>query len=113
MSSTLKGWEKKVSEAYLQDLMWRILDWLSLIISVVCLVVSVIWFGRWLSGKAGAITLVSAITFQALIFCAAFYSIFSWSNFMVGFVGLVVPSIWFYQLIQWVSKIYAKRLHNR
>ncbi|AZZ98611.1 hypothetical protein [Pseudoalteromonas sp. R3] len=113
MSSIVEGWEGEVRDAYLRDLMWRTLDWLSLIVSLVCLVVSVIWFGRWLSGKAGAATLVSALTFQALILYAAFYSMSSWSNFMVGLAGVVVPGIWFYQLIQWVLKVYAKRSLNK
>lgn len=103
-----KDWRSRESKSLLVDRAWRIADWAGLLISLIMLALSVVYFNDWANKVRCAKFLVLSLLIQAGIFSSMFW-LSTWDHFLITFLAFLVPGIWFYQFSVFGNKFYRSR----
>ncbi len=109
MSELKVEWVNRVRDEYIEMVLWKIADWLSLVMSIVFLVFSILWFNRWIAGQKTIRWLFASFVGQSVIMLLAFLSVTSWNNFLIAFMGLLIPGVWFYEIVHYIVTLVARR----
>lgn len=105
MNELQNEWTNRVRNEYIEMAFWKVADWLSLLISIVFLVFSILWFNKWIAGQKSIKWLFASFVGQAVIMLLVFLSVTSWNNFLIVFMGLLIPGVWFYEVVHYIVKL--------
>ncbi len=105
-------WRLKEKKEYRKMIMFKALDWLSLVIAAICLVFSILWFYKWQRSLISLRWAFLAIGIQAVIFTFAFASMSTWSTQLIMSLGIFIPGIWLYQITTFVSLWWSNRVRT-
>ncbi|WP_111978902.1 hypothetical protein [Algibacillus agarilyticus] len=109
MSGLKNEWANRAQNEHMEMILWKIGDWLSLAVSLVFLVFSIVWFNNWIAGSKGIKWLFVSITGQSVIMLLAFLSVTSWNNFLIAFMGLLIPGVWFYEIVHFIITLVRRK----
>jgi hypothetical protein len=106
-SNKLEGnWREKERIGYRNYILDRIIDWVSLVFSILLLAFSIRCFIKWLHCKKIKYFIVWFVA-QVAIFASIFY-VNMWAPPMFILVAMVVPIVWLYQIVHFIVQKFKK-----
>ncbi|KAF7783522.1 hypothetical protein PRUB_a3311 [Pseudoalteromonas rubra] len=102
-------WKLKEKKGYQRMLFFKFLDWFSLILALILLVYSIIWFIKWQRLLVSVKWVIFSISIQVTIFTIAFASMSTWSMSLITLLGIFIPGIWLYQITSFINLWWLNR----
>ena len=105
-------WKSEEQEKYREFIIWKASNWSMLIFSSVLLLLSMLWFYRWINGTKKMKWLVFSLTIQILIVYSTVWTVansFSYI-YMISLLGILMPGVWLFEL---VLLVYTKTKHDK
>jgi len=99
IESIHQQWKSKERNQYISDILWELADWISFIVCFVLLVFSIIWFNQWVKNTKTIKWFLLSFSIQLLIMSLVVLTVMGWLKYKIIFFGLLIPGIWFYQIV--------------